>query len=236
MVRECFNDWNRERLSDMRIELIDEEPSGSINLTEHDVVERLEGSLRFMRHCFDRLTFPHMKVLHQVGVNAFEVWTASDNSFGVPVNAGYVAAAYDLAADEALTIETEIPEGVRYWSVQLGDMWSQALDYVYHQTSLNGAQSRLSPDGKFRAVIAHQDPTFANWLDTTGNRAGIILLRWYASNRWHQSDHLPRPMARRVKLEHLKSESTWDSPILSVPERTVVLKERARAALSRYGY
>ena len=52
------------------------------------------------------------------------------------------------------------------------------VDWMNHQSSLNGFQARRDADGKFRAVIARRDPHAPNWLDTGGRRRGFIVIRW----------------------------------------------------------
>ena len=89
---------------------------------------------------------------------------------------------FSLADDEALVVEFEPPSGL-FWSICLGDIWFRTIDYSHHQTSLNGHQVTIDPDGRCRVVIAHRDPGVANWLDTTDHRHGVICLRWVRVDR-----------------------------------------------------
>ena len=66
----------------------------------------------------------------------------------------YIEGVFDLAADEALVIETELPERCRYWNFQLSDeLWSR-VGWMHRQSSLNGHTAQLDADGKFRAVVS----------------------------------------------------------------------------------
>ncbi len=65
----------------------------------------------------------------------------------------YWPACFQLDEDEALIIETELPEHRPYWNIQLNDPYFNALEYVYRLSSLNGHMAKISSDGKFRAVI-----------------------------------------------------------------------------------
>ena len=82
-----------------------------------------------------------------------------------------VIGSWELGPDEALLVEVTPPEGL-YWSFSLGNPWWETIDYGRHQSSLNGHQAEVDPDGMVRAVIAHDDPGVANWLDTAGHSAG----------------------------------------------------------------
>jgi len=85
---------------------------------------------------------------------------------------------FELEPDQALLLEASAPDA-RFWDVQLYTMgWFEPFDYANHITSLNHTQSRLSADGCFRAVVAHDDPQVPNWLDTEGRREGMITHRW----------------------------------------------------------
>jgi hypothetical protein len=84
---------------------------------------------------------------------------------------------YDLADDEALVLT--IPRGTApYLGFQLGTVWYTSLDYVQHQTSLNGHQAQVDPDGRIRIVVAEHDPGVANWVERVGHDRGYLQFRW----------------------------------------------------------
>lgn len=134
---------------------------------------------------------------------------------------------FELAADEALILETEVPEHAPYWNVQLNDQIWNTLEYVWRQSSLNGHQARLDSDGKFRAVISVEDPGVPNWLDTVGRSQGSVVGRWYkcASN--------PVPSLKKVKLAELREHLPADTPQVSREEREAGIRARARGAQLR---
>jgi hypothetical protein len=103
---------------------------------------------------------------------------------------------YKLADDEALIFESELPDA-RYWQIELCDPWFKTLEFASRQTSLNHNQASVDADGRFRCVIAHADPGIANWLDTCGNREGMIQYRWI----WTRTN--PQPSVRCVKHAEL---------------------------------
>ena len=89
----------------------------------------------------------------------------------------YAMAPWVLKPDEALIIKGRFP-ACRFASVVLWNMFMQTLDYRYRQTSLNRKQTTLEKDGSFTMVVAHQDPSHVNWLDTEGRFMGVMFWRF----------------------------------------------------------
>ena len=84
---------------------------------------------------------------------------------------------YDVADDEAIVLT--VPRGeAPYLGFQLGSPWYISLDYLHHQTSLNGHQSQVDPDGMIRIVVAEQNPGVANWVERLGHDRGYLQFRW----------------------------------------------------------
>ncbi|HZU65067.1 MAG TPA: DUF1214 domain-containing protein [Novosphingobium sp.] len=127
---------------------------------------------------------------------------------------------FELAEDEALVIESDLPEARHYWNVQVIDgLWNQA-DILYRQTSLNGRTARIDADGRFRAVLCRQDPGYANWLDTADHGFGMLIGRWYRC-----SSH-PVPQVRRMKLAEVATYLGDRSARISPEARRAALRER----------
>ena len=139
----------------------------------------------------------------------------------------YVEGLYKLRDDEALILETEVPKTCRYWSFLIGDDQFTTIDWMNHQSSLNGYQAKLDKDGKFRVVIARTDPGVPNWLDTGGYAEGII------QGRWTDCDSKPLPTARLVKLADLRRHLPKDTPIVTPAERDAQLRDRRMGAQFR---
>jgi hypothetical protein len=106
----------------------------------------------------------------------------------------YFQGLFELAADQALIIESELPASVRYWSVQLFDPFYSAIDFIFHSATYNARQAYVSADGKVRFVLALSDPGVPNWLDPAGWTRGGLL--W----RWHSASSAPVPQLQRVPL------------------------------------
>lgn len=128
---------------------------------------------------------------------------------------------FELQDDEALILETELPETVRYWSVQIYDRHFSAVDYVFHQASLNGYQAKTDSDGRLRVVVSARDPGVPNWLDTGGwTKAGAF---W----RWTYASSYPVPSVTKVKFADVRRHLPKDTPEVSTAERTKILSARS---------
>ena len=103
---------------------------------------------------------------------------------------------WKLAPDEALVIESTVPE-CDYWNFQLGNIWAESLDFRFRRTHVNNGGVTLESDGSVRLVVAHTDPGAKNWLDTAGHDHGTMCLRWV------RSTSCPMPVCRTVKVSEL---------------------------------
>ncbi len=139
----------------------------------------------------------------------------------------YLEGLYRIADDEALVLETTVPDKCLYWSFLVGDMQFRTADYASNQASINGAQARLDSDGKFRMVIARRDPGVPNWLDTAGYGEGVI------QGRWNTCSSAPVPTAKLIKLADLRSTLPADTPTVSPEERDRQLRDRLLGAQMR---
>ncbi len=110
-----------------------------------------------------------------------------------------------------------------YWNVHLSDTLFNTLEYVYAQSSLNGAQAMVDSDGKFRAVLSLTDPGVPNWLDTVGYRQGTIVGRWY------RCSSQPMPTLTRVPLKEVRRHLLPGTPSVSVAQRADAVRSRARS-------
>ena len=132
----------------------------------------------------------------------------------------YYQGLFRIPPGHALLLETDLPERVRYWNVQLGDLVWSTIDWMNHQSSLNGGQARIDSDGRFRAVIALDDPGVPNWLDPGGNSEGATMLRWTEASSG------PAPGLRPVPLDDLRAALPADTPMVTPEQRDAALRRR----------
>jgi hypothetical protein len=194
LLRTYYQDLAHARLADVTIEPLDEAaPPSSFSAAE------MADKVAALRALLD--------VSLRIGPAPVEQWNTYADPFqfrvdmpawGTPDNA-YARCYFKLAADEALVIEGEIVP-CTYWSVQGWNIYTQTLDYRGGRvTSLNGTQIQPEPDGRFRVVLAHEDPGIRNWISTSGHEIGCVFVRWLLADRVPAT-----PTARVMKTVNVK--------------------------------
>ncbi|WP_422342733.1 DUF1214 domain-containing protein [Parasphingorhabdus sp.] len=139
----------------------------------------------------------------------------------------YYQGLFRLEPGKVLLLETELPNSVRYWNVQLSDMLWNSIDWMNRQSSLNGGQAHIDKDGKFRAVISQDDPGVPNWLDAADNSEGAVMLRWTEASSG------PEPQLRLVDMNKLERHLPRDTPVIQPGKREMQLRERRRSVQLR---
>jgi len=174
VVREYFYDWATERRTPLHIVQFGAEGIAPPPLTPARVAELLdragvwvEATAEYWRQWPRRI---------QRRYRRGQIRPPAAAPGGVE-GLWYGSAYFELEADEAQIIECAVPEAF-YWHFMLNSNAFCSMDYISHQTSLNGHQAYVSADGKVRIVLASRDPGVPNWLDTCGHRTGMILYRW----------------------------------------------------------
>jgi hypothetical protein len=222
MTRYRSYDWENEVDPVMSIECLD--PTGpKPRLTPEQILERIDHMAQMPARCQAMFYAMQNAVRDKVGVNVFDP-VILGGSFTRQV---YLPAVYELADDEALIVETELPKQRRYWNFQLNDPYFNATEYVYRLSSTNGHFAHVSSDGRFRAVIAQSDPGVPNWLDAAGFSEGTIYGRWY------DCDSHPVPTMKRVKLADVRAHLPTDTPVVPPEQRAEELRRRVRACQRR---
>lgn len=219
-VRQFFYDWEHEDPSPLWIDCVDGPRSvpatglldpGFFARRLDAVVTHLEASLG--------LWIGTVSALRARYTNAFPTEAFGGTAMGAQRHQAAGTCYYKVAPDEALLIEVPVPRA-HYWSIDLCNFWLESLDYANHQSSLNGHQAAVDPDGVFRAVVTRDDPGIANWLDPVGHVEGSIIYRW------NLAEDTPIPQMRIVPRSALRSH-------LHPATRTVDAAERARLVAVR---
>lgn len=196
VVRQFLYDWENEEPAQLSLRRLEggrarrQQAVGAEGIARQIVAlgAFVEASLEFWANIEESL--------RARGVNAFQQPDARTDLGGAAENVT-VWGSWEVEEDQALVVELTPPEAL-YWSIALGDHWWESLDYANHQSSLNGHQAALDADGVFRAVVAHADPGVANWLDTTGQRQGPMIMRYV------RASGAPVPTVRVVAIDELE--------------------------------
>jgi hypothetical protein len=225
VVRHFFYDWDTEVASSLSIERIGPaaERTSRAAVDPRAVVARqvvalgdfVVGNLDF----FLQFSQPETPNTFLPPLDGTAMGAAAENR--------PVIGSWELAPGEALLLEVPPPEGL-YWSYSLGNPWWETIDYAAHQSSLNGFQADVDSDGMVRAVVAHEDPGVANWLDTAGHSAGPMILRCV------RTETAPVPTARVLPLAEVADALPPETRRVGPDERHAVLAARRQAVSRRF--
>ncbi|WP_417620234.1 DUF1214 domain-containing protein [Parasphingorhabdus sp.] len=224
MVRLMYYDWANETAPRLTIDRLDT-PVSRPRPTFYQLEERLKQIAEWVES-MNRFAMEWANSLAPQGlVNV--LGSADYGDYGGVKTQAYTQGMFDLEPGEALILEAKLPEPCRYWSFALEDELARYLDYQTRQTSLNGHDAVIDPDGCFRAVIAATDPGIPNWLDTAGYQRGILFGRRY------MGADAPVPTLKKVKLADVRAHLPSATPVVSPEQRDASLRERKRAAQLR---
>ncbi|MCA9696005.1 MAG: hypothetical protein KC431_00685, partial [Myxococcales bacterium] len=118
------------------------------------------------------------------------------NKAGGDPNIIYYHSHWALGPGQALLIEAT-PPVCEHWNFQLNNYWMESLDYRYFPIHVNKHTAKYEEDGSVRIIVAHEDPGFGNWIDTTGHESGTMCFRWVRAK-----EH-PKPRTRVVDAGEL---------------------------------
>lgn len=225
-IREYYFDWRELEPATFTIECLDG-PDHLPRVGAEDFAAKVDDAARGVERSME---YWNRYMLDERALR-------DDNSFrgSFALEKGLAAARYgfcfwDLGPDDALVIETEIPDA-RYWSVQLyPEGWFELADPVERITSLNHRQIRVSDDGRLRLVVSHRDPGVDNWLDAGGRQRGLCTLRWF----WPRSDAAPDPQATLVGVDEVWAHLPSDTVRVTPGERADALAARRRHLAWRF--
>ena len=223
LLRQFAYDWGNEREMRIAIERIDKPADFPLlrpRISPEELDRRMERLSAFVKDLSVLAMGAVRRPFEQGYVNTMHLHDFQDLGNGGDWPQSYFETCFDLSPDEALVIETELPETHHYWNVQVIDgLWHQ-VDVPYRQSSLNGHTAHVSEDGKVRMVLSSQDPGYLNWLDTGGNPFGLLIGRWYRC-----SSH-PTPDAKKMKLGEVEDYIGDRTARISSAGRAAQLRER----------
>ncbi len=223
-MRNFLYDWDSEQLASLKIERVGDEVEPEDRSVELDV------SVSRQLHALGEFVYDNLKFFLDFGAmppaNGF-MPPMDMTSMGAAAENRPVIGRFELEPDQALILEVEPPKGV-YWSISLGNPWLETIHYGRHQSSLNGHQAVVDPDGLVRFVLSSKDPGVANWLDTAGHSNGAMLLRCV------RTESAPVPSSRIVAVDDVVSELPADTTMVTADERARVIEARRRAVHERF--
>jgi hypothetical protein len=223
MLRVVSSDWSLEEQPTVTIERVGA-PMGRRRPSAADLTARLKGLPQAIGTIAPMFVATVQKLADEGYVNRFKVMVPPE---GALASQFYYDGVFEIADDEALIVESDVPATCRYRSLILTNALYETIDWTNNHSSLNAAQAQPDADGKLRIVVAAKDPGVKNWLDTAGYPRGII------QGRWTGCDSQPIPKLTRVKLKDLTKALPKDVARVTPEEREAIVRERNRADQER---
>jgi len=226
-LRQNFNDWEHERPAELLIERLGG-PVTRPPLRTDQIALRID-LLRSWMSKGGRLWQDMSQVMRSMQPNTVFTFAPelSAERSGLKGQA-YCQGNFRCGPDEAVLFEFA-PPPCRHWNISLANAYWEAIDFITRQSSLNGHQAQLDPDGMFRAVIAQRDPGVPNWLDPGGHEEGTLIARFILAE-----GELPQPSARVLQLTELRAALPDSTPTVTAEAREACLRRRREALWRRY--
>lgn len=249
--RELFHDWANEDLLDLEILRIgcEHEPRPPIDAKGaaelmNSVGELTRNQVHFW-NAFNTVTletYGKVPGFPSIGPDDRQFMPINDmnppNALGLATGGGqssniYSGGVYQLTEDDALVIECEVKTPPSFMGFHLSNLWGESLDFESYQSNLNQHMMQRSEDGLYRWVVAHRDPGFCNWVDTTGLDHGYLTIRW--------SYHTPPPKeawptlkVRKISFDQIGDAVPPGSAICGEEQRAADILKRHRHVQRRY--
>lgn len=178
VIREVYNDWSAQR-GTFAIARTDTAGTAPPALTREllekryavagkQLIQRVKTWLQFPKWFYDNLP-----------VNTLTAPRLTPGGLATQYSS---VGHFDLTPQQAIVITVPVTDAP-YLGFQLGSLWYISLDYINHQTSLNGTQAQADPDGKIRIVVSDANPGVTNWCETLGHGKGYLQFRWQRVSR-----------------------------------------------------
>jgi hypothetical protein len=185
----------------MKIECLSEPPPPSPpdDASVSAGIRRVCNMVRTRTLEMPQMTAAEMPTFMSVTPNAFPR-PQTPGDFGLAAaDAHYSMAPFLLGPEDALIMTGRWPK-CRFGNVCLWNRFQQTFDYTTRSVSLNRVQTKADAEGRFRIIVAHEDPGLPNWLNTEGNAFGLVFWRFFLVD-----GEVETPNTEIVKLAQLRS-------------------------------
>ena len=178
VIREVYNDWSAQR-GKVAIARVDTAGTAPPPLTNELIEKRFAvAGKQLVQRIKTWLQFPQWFYMN-IPVNTMVAPRLTPGGLATQYSS---AGHFELTPDQALVITLPATDAP-YLGFQLGSLWYISLDYINHQSSLNGTQAQVDADGKISIVVADRNPGVTNWVETLGHRKGFLQFRWQRVSR-----------------------------------------------------
>lgn len=221
LVREYFGDWGQERPGQFHLQRLDSTPVKPL-LTLPAAEQLLTDTVA----TFARRVPQWQSYIERARQHLVNKIVMRKTAQGLDTNY-YGSAWFRIDKGKALLIEMADPQALM-WSVQLGNVWWESLDYINHTASYNDHQAVVSNDGVFRFILSQKDPGVPNWLDPVGHSEGALLFRIQGAASAVQ------PSIRLVSVDNLSALLPPDTATVATEARLAEIEARRTHAAIRW--
>ena len=198
MVRQTFLDRQNEEPAQLTIRCVGA-PEKPAPIAAHELDDRLKTAAMFVAGA--PMLFSNWVRGFKKHTNTLPLFDPEvSNQAGGDASILYYHSHWQLEEDEALVIETPIPD-CDMWNFQVNNYWMESLDYRFHRICINTGSASVEDDGTVRVIVSKLDPGHPNWLETAGHKEGTMCWRWYRPRNMEA----PQPRTRVVKVSSLNS-------------------------------
>ena len=225
LIRQYLYDWASEPVGGFSIERVDTAGDPAGPLTTVDLAAALDRATHWVERSIGFWASYAAATRDLLEHNTF---TAPNTPPGGAPSIAYGGGCWDLGEGEVLLIEHDEPDA-HYWNWSIHNLfWFDSGAWDELSMSCNGHQAHVDTDGRFRLVVAAEDPGVPNWLDTEGRPMGLAVYRyvWAASK--------PVPTATLLRRDDLRDALPAEHPSIDAATRRALLAERSRAAQRRW--
>jgi hypothetical protein len=153
-------------------------------------------------------------------------WSAGEEQQDVRRGRFFTQMRWALEEDQALVLE--FPATDDFWMLTNEGMFGNSMDFIYRHVSYTPSRTAVDADGKIRFVMAHEDPGYANWIETQGYASGIVSFRNVLTR------NVPELTTKVVKIAALAELMPPASKTVTCDERVRLLRERFHAIKRRH--
>jgi hypothetical protein len=178
LIREVYNDWSAQR-GYISVSRTDTAGTAPPPLTKELIEKRYAvAGKQLVQRVKTWLQFPQW-FYNNLPVNTMVAPRLTPGGLATQYSS---VGHFDLTPEQAMVITLPVTDAP-YLGFQLGSLWYISLDYINHQTSLNGTQAQADPDDKIRIVVSDANPGVTNWCETLGHAKGYLQFRWQRLSR-----------------------------------------------------
>jgi hypothetical protein len=226
LIREYLYDWANEPIVSFTVERVDTAGRPPPSLTPAEVARAIDRATRWVERSIDYWADYVAASRDLLEHNTF---TPPNTPPGGAPSIAYGGGCWDLASDEALLIEHDLPDA-RYWNWSIHNLyWFDSGAWDQRLMSCNGHQAHVDDDGRVRLVVSHQDPGVPNWLDTEGRALGMAVYRYLGART------KPQPQPTVMHVHDVRDVLPATHPSVDSSARRQQIAHRSRSAQRRWG-